>query len=124
VDRFILTHGTMRKGRPSDACRFRKVEMVDVIALKPGDALPAGAAAGRVGSMKDTSGVTSGRSWASSSYLPHLPGTREHRVAAAKINAEEQGVNRVYVTEASLEDHDAGSHPSAAMPSKVEAEIA
>src|SRR3954451_8819521 len=108
----------------ADACRFRKMEMVDVILQKPGDALPAREAAVLAGSAQDTSGVTSGRSWASSSYLPHVPGACERRVAAAKIQAEEQGIDRVYVTEASLDDHDAGSHPSAAMPSKVEAEIA
>ena len=114
----------MRRGRPSDACRFRKVKMVDGIPLKPGDALPAGEAAVLAGSAKDRSGVTSGRSWASSSYLPRVPGACERRVGAAKIYAEEQGINRVSVTEASLDDHDAGNHPSAAMPSKVEAEIA
>src|SRR4051794_28024230 len=107
----------MRKGRPSDACRFRKVEMVDVILLKPGDALPAGEAAVHAGSAKATSGVTSSWSWASSSYLPHVPGACERRKAAAKIYAEEQGINRVYVTEASLDDHDAENYPSAAMPS-------
>jgi hypothetical protein len=105
------------------------MEMVDVIPLKPGDALPAGEAVVLAGAAKDTSGVMSGRSWASFSYRPHVPGACERRacerrVAAAKICAEEQGINRVYVTEASLEDHDAGNHPSAAMPSKVEAEIA
>jgi hypothetical protein len=100
------------------------MEMVDVIPLKPGDALPAGEAAVLAGSAKDTSGVTSGRSWASSFYLPRVPGACERRVGAAKIYAEEQGINRVSVTEASLDDHDAGTQPSAAMPSKVEAEIA
>src|SRR3954464_15785069 len=54
VGRFILTQGNMR-GRPSDACRFRKMEMVDVIPLKPGDALPAGEAAVLAGAAKDTS---------------------------------------------------------------------
>jgi len=61
------------------------MEMVDVIPLKPGDALPTGEAAVLAGAAKDTSGVMSGRSWASSSYLPHVPGACERRVAAAKI---------------------------------------
>ena len=98
--------------------------MVEVIALKPGDALPDGEVAVVVGPTEDESGMTTDRSWTYCSYLPNVPGARESRIAEAKSYAEEQGIRRVYVLEAGLEDQAARSDPSTVMPLKVEAETA
>jgi hypothetical protein len=96
--------------------------MVEVIALKPGDALPDGEVAVLVGPTEDESGMTTDRSWTYFSYLPNVPGARESRIAEAQLYAEEQGIRRVYVLEAGLEAQAAETDPSAAMPLKVEAE--
>ena len=98
--------------------------MVDVIALKPGDALPDGEVAVVVGPTEDGSGMTTSRSWTYFSYLPNGPGARESRIADAKGYAEEQGIKRVYVAEAAIGNRAAGSGASAVMPLKVEAETA
>ena len=98
--------------------------MVEVIALKPGDALPDGVAAVVVGPTEDESGMTTDRSWTYFSYLPNVPGARESRIAEARSYGEEQGIGRVYVLEAGLEAQTAESDPSTVMPLKVEAETA
>ena len=98
--------------------------MVEVIALKPGDALPDGVAAVVVGPTEDESGMTTDRSWTYFSYLPNMPGARESRIVEAQSYAEEQGIRRVYVLEAGVEAQTAETDSSAAMPLKVEAETA
>ncbi len=98
--------------------------MVEVIALKPGDALPHGEAAVVVGPTEDGSGMAPDRSWTYFSYLPNVPEARERRIAEAQSYAEEQGIRRVYVLEAGLEDQATESDPSTVMPLKVEAETA
>src|SRR5215212_3724105 len=96
--------------------------MVEVIALKPGDALPDGEVAVVVGPTEDESGMTTDRSWTYFSYLPNVPEARESRIAEAKSYAEEQGIRRVYVIEAGLTDQVAGGEASVIMPLKVEAD--
>jgi len=96
--------------------------MVDVIGLKPGQALPDGEVSVLVGPAEDGSGMKAARSWTYFSYLPSVPGAREARIAEAKSYAEEQGIRRVYVIEAGLADQVAGGEASVVMPLKVEAD--
>ena len=94
--------------------------MVEVIALKPDDALPDGEAAIVVGPTEDEIGITTDRSWTYFSYLPNVPGARASRISEARSYAEEQGIRRVYVLEAGLNDQAARSDPGTVMPLKVE----
>ena len=95
--------------------------MVDVVELKPDEALPEGEASVVVGPTEDESGMTINRSWTYFSYLPDVPGARERRIAEAKRYAEEQGLERVYVAPDGLGDR-VGKGDAAVTPLKVEAE--
>src|SRR3954451_512807 len=98
--------------------------MADVIELKPGEPVPDRKPSVVVGLAEDGGGMTADRSWTYFSYLPGVPGARERRIEEAKAYAEEQGMRRVYVLEASLAEHEAGADKSAVMPRKNEAETA
>ena len=98
--------------------------MVEVIALKPGDALSDGEAAIVVGPTEDESGMTTNRSWTYFSYLPNVPVAGESRISEARSYAEEQGIRRIYVLEVGLNDQATQSDPGTVMPLKVEAETA
>lgn len=98
--------------------------MVDVIELKPGEAVPDGEAAVVVGPAEDGSGLGSGRSWTWFSYLPNVPAARERRIAEATAYAEEAGIGRVYVLEVGLAEHAAAGEARAVIPLKTEAETA
>ena len=97
--------------------------MVDVIELKPGDALPDREVSVLVGPAED-GGMPADRAWTYFSYLPNVPGARESRIAEAARYAEERSIRRVYVLETGLQDHAAGQDTSAVMPLRTEADIA
>jgi len=55
--------------------------MVEVMEVKPGQALPEGQISVLVGPTEDGSGMTLDRSWTYFSYLPNVPGARASRIA-------------------------------------------
>ena len=95
--------------------------MVDVIELKPGEAVPEGEAAVVVGPADDGGGLGSERSWTWFSHLPNVPNARERRIAEATAYAEEAGIGRVYVLEVGLAEH-AAAASRAVIPLKTEAD--
>jgi hypothetical protein len=96
--------------------------MVDVIALKPGEAIPDGRAAVVVAPAEDGSGAEISPSWTYFSYLPNVPGARERRLAEATAYAEGQGIRCVYVLEVGPAEYVAGTESGLVVPLKTEGE--